>query len=240
VEAAAPIVRAVTGEAAEVQVKLGRGLIDVQCPLENAMQFQDNFIVLTENRMVDPVLKVAVWKGRFEMDYSYQSYDVEYDPELRPDRLWQKEPEEEIQRRITFGMPRRKDDLIPFRSKNTASIFGFNIDHEPIGDRDHLILRLRSDGQDFLFMRRLITQKIPSPLSSQPDELIDYVVRSMPKWYGLKEISAYEGSNPRDLKRLTFTFLLDKSFALHLPSYRAHAFEEDGAGNIVFDKREIV
>jgi hypothetical protein len=87
-------------------------------------------------------------------------------------------------------------------------------------------------------MRQLVTEKIPGPLSSQPDELIDYIVRSMPKWYGVKNTSPFESSDPRGLKRLTF--LLDKSFALHLPSYKAHAFEEDDAGNIVFDRREIV
>ena len=89
-------------------------------------------------------------------------------------------------------------------------------------------------------MRRLIALKIPIPLSIQPDALIDYIVRSMPKWYGLKKTSAYEGSSPGDLKKLTFTFLLDKSFALRLPSYKPHAFEEDDAGNILFDRREIV
>jgi hypothetical protein len=198
------------------------------------MQFQDNFVVLVVYRMVDPVLKVAVQRGRFNMDDSAQWYEVEYDPELRPDRLWQKMPEEEIQRRITFGWPRRKDDLIPFVSKSIARVIDFSIHSEQIGD--HLILRLRCDEQDFLLMRRLITQKIPSPLSSQPDELIDYIVRSMPKWYGVKKTSPFEGW-AADLKRLTF--LLDKSFALHLPSYKAHAFEEDGAGNIVFDRRGI-
>jgi hypothetical protein len=200
------------------------------------MQFQDNFVVFRENRMVDPVLKVAVQGGQFSMDESAQWYQVEYDPELRPDRLWQKMPEEEIQRRITFDMPRRKDDLIPFKSKNIVRLVGFSIREEPMGD--HLILGLRCDEQDFFLMHRLISQKIPSPLSSQPNELIDYIVRSMPKWYGVKKTSPFEGWDPSGLKRLTF--LLDKSFALHLPSYKAHAFEEDGAGNIVFDRREIV
>jgi hypothetical protein len=198
------------------------------------MQFQDNFVALVVYRMADPVLKIAVQRGRFEMDGSDQWYDVEYDPELRPDRLWQKMPEEEIQRRIKFGWPRRKDDLIPFVSESIARVLGFSIHDEQIGD--HLILRLRCDEQSFLFMRRLITQKTPSALSSHPDELIDYIVRSMPRWYGVKETSPFEGW-AADLKRLTF--LLDKSFAIHLPSYKAHAFEEDGAGNIVFDRREI-
>jgi hypothetical protein len=199
-------------------------------------QFQDNFVMLIGYRMVDPVLKVAVQRGRFDMDDGTQSYEVEYDPQLRPDRLWQKMPEEEIQRRIKFGMPRRKDDLIPFESKNIARVISFSIHDEQIGDQ--LILRLRCNEQDFLFMRRLIAQKLPSPLSGQPDELIDYIVRSMPKWYGVRETSPFEGWDPGTLKGLTF--LLDKSFALHLPSYKAHAFEEDDVGNIVFDRREIV
>jgi hypothetical protein len=40
------------------------------------------------------------------------------------------------------------------------------------------------------------------------------------------------------MKRLTF--LVDRSFAQHLPGFAAGAFEEDGAGNIIFDRREIV
>jgi hypothetical protein len=203
---------------------------------KTAMRFQDNFVVLIGYRMADPVLKVAVQRGRFNMDDDAQWYDVEYDPELRPDRLWQKEPEEEIQRRIKFGMPRRKDDLIPFVSESIVRVISFSIHDEQIDGQ--LILRLRCGEQDFLFMRRLIAQKLPGPLSSEPDELIDYIVRSMPKWYGVKTTSPFEGRDPGDLKSLIF--LIDKSFALRLPSYKAHAFEEDGAGNIVFDRREIV
>jgi len=204
--------------------------------METAMQLQDNFIALIEYRMVDPVLKVVVQRARFSMEDSAQWYDVEYHPELRPDRLWQKMPEEEIQRRIKFDMPRRKDDLIPFESENIAKLISFSIHEESIGD--HLTLRLRCDEQDFFLMRRIIAAKIPGPLSSQPDELIDYIVRSMPKWYGIKHTSPLESGDRGGMKRLTF--LLDKSFALHLPSCKAHAFEEDGSGNIVFDRREIV
>jgi hypothetical protein len=203
---------------------------------KTAMRFQDNFVVLVEYRMVDPVLKIAVQRARFEMDDGEQWYDVEYDPELRPDRLWQKMPEEEIQRRIRFGMPRRKDDLIPFESKNITKVISFGIHEEPIDD--HLILRMRCDEQWFFLMRRLISEKMPSHLSGQPDELIDYIVRSMAKWYGIKNPSPFDSGNRGGLKRLTF--LLDKSFAPHLPSHKTHALEEDGAGNIVSDRREIV
>jgi hypothetical protein len=204
--------------------------------METAMQLQDNFVALIEYRMVDPVLQVVVQRARFDMDDSAQWYDVRYDPELRPDRLWQKMPEEEIQRRIKFEMPRRKDDLIPFESEKIETLISFSIHAETI--KDHLILRLRCNDQDFYLMRRLIAAKIPGPLSGQPDELIDYIVRSMPKWYGVKNNSPLVSSDQGGLKRLTF--LLDKSFALHLPSCKAHAFEADGAGNIVFDRREIV
>jgi hypothetical protein len=50
--------------------------------VKTARQFQDNFVVLEEYRMVDPVLKTAVQRARFEPDD-----DVEYDPELRPRQL---------------------------------------------------------------------------------------------------------------------------------------------------------
>src|SRR5437016_2874837 len=92
-----------------------------------AMPFQDNFVVLIEYRMVDPVLKVAVQRTRFNMEEGSQWFDVYYDPELRPDRLWQKMPEEEIQQRIKFDMPRRKDDLIPFQAKNIKSLVEFSL-----------------------------------------------------------------------------------------------------------------
>src|SRR5262245_38630237 len=105
------------------------------------MQFQDNFVVLEVYRMVDPILKVAVQRARYELDDGDQWYDVEYDPELRPDRLWQKMPEEEIQRRIKYGMPRRKDDLIPFASEGIVKVISFGIHDERTGD--HLILKLR-------------------------------------------------------------------------------------------------
>ena len=197
------------------------------------MRFEDNFVVLTESRMVDLVLKVTVQAGRFELDDCTRGFEIEFDPDLRPDRLWQKMPEEDIQRLIKFDMPRRKDDLIPFRSKTIVGLASFGIREKPIDD--DLILKLQWSDKSFLLYRRLITERTPKPLSDHPVELIEYVIRSMPKWYGVK---ATTPCGWKDMKRLTF--LIDKSFARHLPGYEAQAFEEDGAGNIVFDKREIV
>ena len=197
------------------------------------MPFQDNFIALIEYRMVDPVLKVAVQRTRFNMEERSQWFEIYYDPELRPDRLWQKMPEEEIQQLIKFDMPRRKDDLIPFQSKNVMRLLGFSIFEKHEGD--DLVLRLNWREEDFVFYSRLIAANAPKPLSSHADEFLAYVIRSMPKWYGLKNTTP---SELQDMKRLTF--LVDKSFAQHLPGFAAGAFEADGAGNIVFDRREIV
>jgi hypothetical protein len=198
-----------------------------------AMPFEDNFIVLATNRMVDPVLKIAVQSGRFNMEERNQWFDIEYDPELRPDRLWQKMPQEEIQKLIKFRMPRSKDDLIPFKSENIKRLLNFSISEKHEGD--DLVLRLNWREEDFVFYSRLIAANAPEPPSSHADEFLAYVIRSMPKWYGLKKATP---SALQDMKRLTF--LVDKSFAQHLPGFVVGAFQEDGAGNIIVDRREIV
>jgi hypothetical protein len=195
--------------------------------------FQDNFIVLIEYRMVDPVLKVAVQRTRFDMDESSQGFAVEYDPELRPDHLWQKMPDEEIQQRIKFNMPRRKDDLIPFQSKNILNIAYFGLHQSHVGDE--LVLRLNWREQEYVLYDQWIAVNAPEPLRSHPCEFLAYVIRSMPKWYGSKSTTPCEWQG---MKRLTF--LVDKSFAQHLPGFAAGVFEEDGAGNIILDRREIV
>jgi hypothetical protein len=181
------------------------------------MPFQDNFIVLNEYRMADPVLKVAVQRTRFNMEERSQWFEIYYDPELRPDRLWQKMPEEEVQQRIKFDMPRRKDDLIPFQSKNIMRLLEFSIFEKHEGD--DLILQLNWREEDFVFYSRSIAVNAPEPLRCHADEFLAYVIRSMPKWYRLKN------STPcvlKDMKRLTF--LVDKSVAQHLPGFTVGAF----------------
>jgi len=100
---------------------------------------------------------------------------------------------------------------------------------------DELILRLNWRDEDFVFYSRLIAVDAPEPLSSHAGEFLAYVIRSMPKWYGLKNTTPSEWEV---MKRLTF--LVEKSVARHLPGFWGGWVRSGWRRNIVFDRREIV
>jgi hypothetical protein len=197
------------------------------------MRFENNFRPLDELRLMDESLKVYVESYRFNLDDSTRYFWIYHDPEFRPEGMWLKLPDEEIQLRIRSGMPRPKDDLSFFISPTRTKLTSFGLSETMKGDE--LLLVLTRDERGYYAMRNHVARENAGAVSDYPDEFIDYVIHAMPQWYSSKTKTPCHNKTPRRVK-----FLVDLTFARHLPSYKETPFEEDDAGNIVFAKQEIV
>jgi len=190
------------------------------------MQFQDKFVVLTANRMVDPVLGIKVQAGHFELDDSTQVFRIMYDPCLRLPTSGQGKLENEAGRlseevgSIGSSGPPEVESMI--------EILGFGIQHVSVGDS--IVLKLDADENTYVSMKNSIKRKLPGSLSEQPDDLIYYIIHSMPNWYGSKQ------ATPCEWKGHGLTFLIKESFAKYTPR---NEFGGAGDGYVVFDEREI-
>ncbi len=196
------------------------------------MQFQDNFVVLSAKRMVDPVLKIAIQKGRFDLDDSTQRFAIEYDPNLAFGRSGQDEREPALESSIKSQPGDLPNKTSPANAFQKVDIVGFGV--QTVLSHDTIILKLDSDADTFFLMQHLIAQKLPEPLSKHADNLIDYVIRSMPRWYGLNDTTPCDGTASH------FVFLVKKTFARNLPTFKSNTYEEDSYGNIVFNIRSVL
>jgi hypothetical protein len=91
------------------------------------MRFENNFVLVAPNIMIDPALKVIFREGRFELDNAAHSFLIEYNPELRADKLRRAMSAEEIAEYNKHKIPRPRDDLVPNISENSYRILSLSV-----------------------------------------------------------------------------------------------------------------
>ena len=195
------------------------------------MRFENNFALVAPNIMIDPALKVIFREGRFELDNAAHSFLIEYNPELRADKLRRAMSAEEITEYNKHKIPRPRDDLVPNISENSYRILSVSVVETNTGAQ--VTLELNADQKDFHWWRDLVANARISPISENPDEFIEYIIGSTFYWYSLTGNSGVSSSTGR------FVFLLKRSFAQCLPTYKSRPFDVDPAGNVLFPQDEI-
>lgn len=147
--------------------------------MTSAIKSAGSFVPLTSSRPVDVVSIIAISAGRFDMDNFRRMYSVQYDPELRADRLWQAHTEEDQERLISLGYNDAARERVPLISNNVVNIAGFVVEERKI--EDALFLHLDMDASDYLFMQNMIDAKIGRFLKVKAGELMARIIGAMPQ-----------------------------------------------------------
>jgi hypothetical protein len=129
------------------------------------------------------------------------------------------------------GIPRPKDDLVPNISEDSDSVLSLSVLETSTGAQ--VTLELNADEKDFYRWRDLVAKARISPISENSDEFIEYIIGSTFYWYSLTRNSGVASSTGR------LVFLLKRTFAQFLPTYKSRPFDVDPAGNVLFPQKEI-
>ena len=195
------------------------------------MRFENNFVLVAPNIMVDPALKIILREGRFELDNAAHSFLIEHNPDLYADNLQRAMSAEEIAESNKHGIPRPKDDLVPNIPENSHRVLSLSVFETNAGEQ--VTLELNAGERDFYRWRDLVAKARISPISENPDEFIEYIIGSIFCWYRLTGNSGVASSTGR------FVFLLKRTFAQFLPAHKSRPFDVDSAGNVLFPQEEI-
>ena len=198
---------------------------------EIAVRFENNFVLVAPDIMIDPALKVIFREGRFELDNAAHRFSIEHNPELRADNLQRAMSAEEIAKYDRLGIPRPKQDLVPNIPGESRIVFFLSVFETAAGDQ--VTLELNADEKAFYRWRDLVANAGISPISENPDEFIEYIVESTFDWYSLTGAFGVTPIKGR------FVFFLKNTFAQLLPTYKSRPFDVDSAGNVLFAQKEV-
>jgi hypothetical protein len=156
---------------------------------------------------------------------------IEHNPELRADNLRRAMSTEEIAEYDKYRIPRPKDDLVPNISEDSDRVLSLSVFETNTGAQ--VTLELNADEKDFYQWRDLVAKAGISPISENPDEFIEYIVGSTFHWYSLTGNSGVASSTGR------FVFILKRTFAQCLPTYKSRPFDVDPVGNVLYPQKEV-
>lgn len=201
------------------------------------MVFEDNFIQVTDRVMIDPNLKIVLQQGLLNFDTVTQTINLDYDPEIRADRLMVPMTEEE---KRSYGVsPGPEGHLWPFRSGKRINladyIFGFRPNYFP----GHLIIELSTN--DFEKKSKYISGKSNFLNSSDlPNFCINIlkVITRMQTWYNL--VKKYN-KNPANLSKNIhcISFLISLEMDNYINRITGENFKRISDTHCLFASREV-
>jgi hypothetical protein len=153
-------------------------------------EFADNWVALSPSRIVDPTLKVHMFVvGGPETLTNEGSIRCDYDPEIKPDKLFMPVPDEwRVNHTWTTYGP---NEMTIFRSQSYETILtGINMWWEVIDE----CLRVKVTQTDYSFSQvaHLLEMKGYPVISKRPREFILHLIKSVVKLNGFKDLSHIE------------------------------------------------
>lgn len=151
------------------------------------MVFEDNFVEPIPGWMIDPVLKVRLGTSGHKEAYAFDEADliIDYDPEIRPDRLTKPPSDETRARRLANpSLVHLADQQGIFSSASTKRLT--NISFKWDKPEDELRLKVVIDFEFFnLKQKSLVKEKYPQ-ISKNPTSFMLYIIRSLAKMHEIR------------------------------------------------------
>ena len=188
--------------------------------------FIDNFVRVSRGVLIDPVLRVTMQAGRFDLGTSEQVVQLLYDPEIRPDRLTQ--PLTSDQQRMRRMLGAQGDATTAFESPRARHLFDFIF----LLSRDRGVseLRLGTDADHLPTIYHLLGKLGPPDVAADPQGFLRYVLSAV-----LRLETWDEWTGGPDATRLTLLVRAEVYRALVGP----HTGAVDATGYVVIHSRDV-
>lgn len=179
-------------------------------------------LVLTD--LVDPILKLRVACGRFDIESGNISLEIYYDPALESDRLTMPMPP--TLARIWARHNKGAAPEVAFESNDCRQITSIILELKL--ERYEVFLKIRSGNHGFSYKSKLIEQCGNPSFAGYGYDIILSVIRAaviLPEWK-----SIYKSAGKVSL-------FLDRSLAYELARSGTFAFDDDVEGDILVAER---
>jgi hypothetical protein len=199
------------------------------------MIIENNFIVVADGALIDPVLKLRLSFGRWEPGYggaitATQVLKLHYDPEIQADRMTMPLPEDRRKRLLLLG-PIIKDWQV-FESDQSRKILELILN---IMRGDQEVKLLISAGEHgFKLKNSLLQQKVPEEIQRNSYNIIKYVLESsliFPLW------DKEEGNGGR---RTSISLYIERPLADELAANTDFNFDRSLDGPVLVVSRELL
>lgn len=193
--------------------------------------YGNNFIALSHQYMIDPVLKIILPFPRFDFDRSESPVMICYSPSVRSDNLFRPMEQDEIDKYLKLELELPEGRLAPNHFEDQIEISSIVL-HQDYA-QGHLTASLTSDSRDCFDLFYDFSHSNVPQLSKFPRELLDYILGSLPIFYSSPRKNEHGG-------RFTgITLRVREEVARMLPSLKGKHVEIDDEGWVIYARKSF-